>query len=98
MSVVQLEVIDQVGYITLNRPDKLNSFNRQMALLLQKHLDACADPNIRAVMITGVGKAFSAGQDLAEVTDPDGPSMAVILAEHYNPIIKKIRKLEKPVV
>jgi 2-(1,2-epoxy-1,2-dihydrophenyl)acetyl-CoA isomerase len=53
---------------------------------------------VRCVFITGSGKAFSAGQDLAEVADPKGPGMERILSEHYNPIIKSIRKLSKPVL
>ncbi len=98
MSSILFEIRDQVGCITLNRPDKLNSFNREMALLLQEKLDACKDAAVRCVYITGAGKGFSAGQDLAEVTDPNGPGMARILSEHYNPIVSRIRRLEKPVV
>lgn len=98
MSSILFEIKDAIGFITLNRPDKLNSFNREMALLLQDALDKCKDEAIRCVYITGAGKAFSAGQDLAEVADPNGPGMQRILSEHYNPIVTKIRKLEKPVV
>src|SRR5215813_1571266 len=88
-----------VATITLNRPDKLNSFNREMALLLQQKLDECASQyTIRCVLITGAGKGFCAGQDLAEVVDPNGPGMQRILSEHYNPIITRIRLLEKPVI
>ena len=53
---------------------------------------------VRCVYITGAGKAFCAGQDLAEVVDPNGPGMDKILSEHYNPIIIGIRNLSKPVV
>ena len=98
MSSILFEIKNSIGFITLNRPDKLNSFNREMALLMQEKLDACKNNDIRCVFITGAGKAFSAGQDLAEVADPNGPGMKKILSEHYNPIIKKIKKLEKPVV
>lgn len=88
-----------IATITLNRPDKLNSFNREMALLLQQKLDECASLHtIRCVYITGAGKGFCAGQDLAEVVDPQGPGMQRILSEHYNPIITRIRNLPKPVV
>ena len=88
-----------IATITLNRPDKLNSFNREMALLMQEKLDECASSNeVRCVYITGAGKAFCAGQDLAEVVDPNGPGMQKILSEHYNPIITRIRNLPKPVV
>lgn len=98
MSSIHFESRDHIGFITLNRPDKLNSFNREMALLMQDALDLCKDKKIRCVYITGEGKAFSAGQDLAEVVDPDGPGMKKILSEHYNPIIVRIRRLEKPVI
>ena len=98
MSSILFEIKDSIGFITLNRPDKLNSFNREMALLMQDKLDACKNKEIRCVYITGAGKGFSAGQDLAEVVDPNGPGLEKILSEHYNPIIKKIRYLEKPVV
>ncbi|HWN89715.1 MAG TPA: enoyl-CoA hydratase-related protein, partial [Chitinophagaceae bacterium] len=98
MSSVLFEIKNSVGIITLNRPDKLNSFNGEMALLLQDKLDECKGKEVRCVYITGAGKAFSAGQDLAEIADPNGPGMAKILSEHYNPIIERIRRLEKPVV
>jgi 2-(1,2-epoxy-1,2-dihydrophenyl)acetyl-CoA isomerase len=98
MSSIRFEIKDAIGFITLNRPDKLNAFNREMALLLQDALELCKDKKVRCVYITGAGKAFSAGQDLAEVVDPAGPGMKKILREHYNPIITRIRGLEKPVV
>jgi 2-(1,2-epoxy-1,2-dihydrophenyl)acetyl-CoA isomerase len=99
MSPVLFKVEHNIACITLARPDKYNAFNREMALQLQQHLDACAgDASIRCVYITGAGKAFSAGQDLDEVTAPDGPDVNTILAQHYNPIIVKIRTLAKPVV
>lgn len=98
MPSILFEITESLATITLNRPDKLNSFNREMALLLQEKLDACKSDEVRCVLITGAGKAFSAGQDLAEVVDPNGPGMQKILSEHYNPIIQRIRQLEKPVV
>ena len=98
MSSILFERKGSIAFITLNRPDKFNAFNREMALLLQDKLDVCKDPGIRAVLITGAGKAFCAGQDLAEVVDPDGPGMSRILSEHYNPIVTRIRELEKPVI
>ncbi len=85
--------------LTLNRPSVFNSFNQTMAFQLHAALDACAvDDNVRVVVIKGEGKAFCAGQDLAEVIDPEGPEMKNIVGEHYNPIILKIRNLEKPVI
>lgn len=98
MSSVLFETRDSIGVITLNRPEKLNSFNREMALAMQSALDACKAKDVRCVFIVGAGKGFSAGQDLAEVVDPNGPGMTRILAEHYNPIVTRIRKLAKPVV
>jgi 2-(1,2-epoxy-1,2-dihydrophenyl)acetyl-CoA isomerase len=98
MPAVLFEISNHVGAITLNRPEKLNSFNREMATQLQKSLDRCRESDVRAVYITGAGKAFSAGQDLAEVTDLGGPNMSTIISEYYNPIVRKIRKLDKPIV
>lgn len=70
-----------------------------MALEVQKALDTCqSDQNVRAVLIKGEGKAFCAGQDLKEVTDPEGPMLTSIVRDHYNPIVEKIRTLNKPVV
>jgi 2-(1,2-epoxy-1,2-dihydrophenyl)acetyl-CoA isomerase len=98
-SSIEFEIRDNIGFITLNRPDKLNAFTREMALLLQNRLDECASLHeVRAVYLTGAGKAFSAGQDLAEVVDPNGPGMDKILSEQYNPIVTRIRNLPKPVV
>lgn len=98
MSTLIKEIKGALAILTLNRPDKYNAFNRDMALSLQAALDTCADPSIRAVLITGAGKAFCSGQDLAEAIDPNGPGMKKILGEHYNPIVRKITSLEKPVV
>ncbi len=98
MSSILFEIKNSIAFITLNRPDKLNSFNREMALLIQNKLDECKSKDVRCVFITGAGKAFSAGQDLAEVVDPDGPGMNKILSEHFNPIVSRIKRLEKPVI
>lgn len=85
--------------LTLNRADKFNSFVREMALALQEKLTAAeTHKEVRAIVITGTGKAFCAGQDLAEAIDPKGPELTKIVSEHYNPIIKLIRKIEKPIV
>jgi len=99
MSLISFSIDHHVARIVLQRPEKLNSFNREMALALQTALDECAaNQSIRAVYLTGAGKGFSAGQDLAEVTDPEGPGMDIILREHYNPIVRHIRALPKPVL
>jgi 2-(1,2-epoxy-1,2-dihydrophenyl)acetyl-CoA isomerase len=103
MSSVLLDIRDNIGFIVLNRPDRLNAFTREMALLLQNRLDECASLHeVRAVCITGAGRAFSAGQDLSEVADPDSADgrggMEKMLLEYYNPIVTRIRNLPKPVV
>ncbi len=99
MSFIITEVENAVLKIKLNRPDKFNSFNREMALLLQDALKKAADDKtIRAVYLTAEGKAFCAGQDLAEAVDPSGPGIKKIVEEHYNPIVKLIRSIEKPIV
>jgi 2-(1,2-epoxy-1,2-dihydrophenyl)acetyl-CoA isomerase len=99
MSFILSELKEKVMVITLNRADKFNSFNREMALQLQDALDkAEANENVRAIVLTGIGKAFCAGQDLSEAIDPNGPGIAKIVSEHYNPIILKIRKIEKPII
>ncbi len=88
-----------VGYITLNRPEKYNSFNREMALAFQQHLDDCEnDEAVRCIYVSGAGKGFCAGQDLSEATDPQGPELEAIVREHYNPIIRRLRKIEKPII
>lgn len=88
-----------VAIIKLNRPDKFNSFNREMSLQLHKALDAAAaDETVRAIYLTGEGKGFCAGQDLSEAIDPNGPSLIKIVTEHYNPIITRLRNIEKPIV
>jgi 2-(1,2-epoxy-1,2-dihydrophenyl)acetyl-CoA isomerase len=99
MAPILVEIKDAVAVITLNRPDKFNSFNRPMALLLQQVLDDCAaDPAIRCLYLTGSGKAFCAGQDLAELVGENPPGFEQILAEHFNPIVTRLRAIPKPVV
>ena len=97
--MIQFEVLQGVGKITLNRPEKYHSFIREMAIQLQDALDKCKENDkVRAIFITATGKAFCAGQDLAEAIDPSIPSISKIIQEHYNPIIRKIRNIEKPVI
>jgi 2-(1,2-epoxy-1,2-dihydrophenyl)acetyl-CoA isomerase len=99
MSSVLFEIENNIAFITLNRPEKLNAFNREMALLLQEKLDECNNAaEIRCVYLTGSGKGFSAGEDLAEVSNATSAAMRKILTEELHPIIYKIRKLQKPVV
>ncbi len=99
MSLIVSEFVEGVLVLRFNRPAVYNSFNREMALELQKTLDEAAErADVRAIMLTGEGKAFCAGQDLAEVVDPEGPPLPEIVAKHYNPIITRIRNLEMPVI
>jgi 2-(1,2-epoxy-1,2-dihydrophenyl)acetyl-CoA isomerase len=99
MSSILSELQNGVLILKLNRPDLLNSFDRPMALALQNELDkAQNESQIRAVLLTGMGRAFCAGQDLQEAISSDGPELHRIVKEHYNPIIEKIRNLKKPVV
>ncbi len=96
---VNFTIENGVAKIVLNRPDVLNSFNKEMALALQKVLQDCERNNeVRALHITGEGRAFCAGQDLAEAIATDGPGLNSIVRDHYNPIISSIRSIEKPVV
>ena len=93
---------DGVLTLTLNRPDKLNSFTRDMALAMQDALaTAAADRAVRAVLLTGAGRGFCAGQDLSEVL-PQGdgpmPDIGDVVVSCFNPIIRGIRHLEKPVI
>lgn len=97
---ILLKIENNIGYITLNRPEVFNSFNREMALKLQEILGECeSNSQIRAIVLTGTGKAFCAGQDLKEVTSPElNPGFKKILDEHYNPIISLIRNIKKPII
>lgn len=98
-SSIKINLEEKVAVIILNRPEVLNSFNRNMALELVSALEFCGkEKNIRAVLLTGEGRGFSAGQDLAEACAQDAPPIEKIVREHYNPIIRAIRNLEKPVV
>lgn len=100
------ELAAGVAVITLQRPDVLNSFHRPMARELQQALDAAGrEPAVRAVLLTGAGRAFCAGQDLSEAVPPGAatgdaplPDVGQIVHDSYNPIIRAIRALEKPVV
>lgn len=99
MDHILFSIENNIAHIQLNRPEVYNSFNREMALSMQAALDECkTNEAVRVVMISGVGKAFCAGQDLQEVIAEDGPELSTILTAHYNPIVLKIRALEKPVI
>jgi len=101
-ATVLTDLSDGMLLVTLNRPDKLNAFNEDMHLALRAAIQrAHDDDEIRCVLITGAGRAFCAGQDLGD-RDPrkmDGPpDLGETLATFYNPTLRLIRSLEKPIV
>jgi 2-(1,2-epoxy-1,2-dihydrophenyl)acetyl-CoA isomerase len=84
--------------ITLNRPDKLNSFTIDLHRELAAALDeATADEGCRAILLTGAGRGFCAGQDLESIGN-DASGVRDLLTEHYNPLIRRIRAMPKPIV
>ncbi len=95
-------VSEGVATITLNRPDVLNSFTRDMGEAFRGALArAAADPDVRAVLLTGAGRGFCAGQDLAAVLpvgDGPMPDIGAVVIAVFNPIVRAIRALEKPVI
>lgn len=100
--VVLHERRDGWSLLTLNRPDRLNAFNEAQHLALRAALDACAaDDGCRAVVITGAGRGFCAGQDLSD-RDPtllgESPDLGMTLQTYYNPLVRQLRALEKPVI
>jgi 2-(1,2-epoxy-1,2-dihydrophenyl)acetyl-CoA isomerase len=99
---VLYEAADGVALLTLNRPEKLNAFNEAMHRELAQALDRIeADPGIRAILLTGAGRGFCAGQDLGDrvMDEGDGPpDLGDTLERLYNPLIHRICRLERPVV
>lgn len=88
-----------IRILSLNRPEVYNSFNQSMGQAFQQALDdAAQDQGVRCVLITGIGKAFCAGQDLKEITAPDAPDFTTIVEKTYNESIRRITGMEKPVV
>lgn len=99
MKNIRMDINQGVAFITLSRPEKFNSFVRQMALDLQACFDQVADDElVRALVLQGEGKAFCAGQDLKEAIESEGDGLKRIVGEHYNPIIKRIISIDKPVI
>ncbi len=101
-NILIYNVANGVATITLNRPDKLNAFNDELTFALQDALDgANKDINVRALIITGAGRGFCAGQDLASrnIKDSDTSfNLGDSIRKRYNPIIIKMRKIEKPII
>jgi 2-(1,2-epoxy-1,2-dihydrophenyl)acetyl-CoA isomerase len=97
MSPILFNISNGIGFITLNRPESLNSITREMSLLFQAKLDECANnAAVRAVYITGAGKGFCAGQDLEEAAGAN--DLDNVVSEIYSPIVMRICSLQKPVV
>ena len=99
MNTILFEIENGVGYVTLNRPDSYNSVNRLLAKELLEVLKSCeANTAVRCLYVTGAGKAFCSGQDLTEAQSPSAEDFDRIISEQYNPIIKMLRYIPKPVV
>lgn len=96
---LQFDKKNNVATITLNRPDSFNAFNEPLSDAFKDALKSCKkDDEIRAVVVTGAGKAFSAGQDLKDIADQEDRSLSDSLYNRYNPIIRNMRKLPKPII
>jgi 2-(1,2-epoxy-1,2-dihydrophenyl)acetyl-CoA isomerase len=91
------EVKNHVGWITLNRPEKLNAFNGQMKVELTRALkEAANNQEVRSIVMTGAGRAFCSGQDLQDVeADTD---YGELLRKYYNPLIRQMASTEKPII
>ena len=95
---IEISQKGQLGIISFNRPDVFNSFNKEMSIATLEALSKYgADASIRAILITGKGKAFCAGQDLQEAISDDF-EIDQVVDKYYNPLIKLIRNIEKPVI
>jgi 2-(1,2-epoxy-1,2-dihydrophenyl)acetyl-CoA isomerase len=98
-AALRFEVVDAIATITLDRPDALNALTVPLKTELLAAFRAVArDRSVRAVVLTGAGRAFCAGQDLKERLEPDAAPLAVELRERYNPIIAAMRALDQPIV
>ena len=101
--ILNFDKKDGVATITLNRPDKLNAFNDELTFALQDALKECEkDDAVRAIIITGAGRGFCSGQDLASRAVADATENQISLGQsirvRYNPIITKLRRMEKPII
>lgn len=97
MSTILKETKNNVLYITLNRPDVMNAFNTEMLMELQSAFKEAESNEIRCVVLTGNGKGFCSGQDLKDF-EKEKKSFKQALDEKYNPLIKQIMSLPKPVI
>jgi 2-(1,2-epoxy-1,2-dihydrophenyl)acetyl-CoA isomerase len=96
---LRVETAEGVATVTLDRPDALNALTVPLKQALIAAFSSLAgDPAVRAVIVTGAGRAFCAGQDLRERLEPDAAPLEVELRERYNPLVRSIRDLPQPVV
>jgi 2-(1,2-epoxy-1,2-dihydrophenyl)acetyl-CoA isomerase len=99
MPDILFELKDNIARLTLSRPEKLNAFNRAMALELQDQLLACEEnDSVRVVLLTGAGRAFCSGQDLSEFPPDQLPDFEKAIDENYNPVIRLLKTIRKPVI
>ena len=99
VETVLRDSVDGILRLTFNRPEALNSFNIEMKeSLLAALKDAARDKSVRVLVLTGAGRAFSAGQDLKERSAPGVADLGTELRTRYNPIVLAMRRLEKPVI
>ena len=102
LETVQVSQAEGVARIVMNRPEALNAWTRQLGREMLEALDeAAADPEVRAIVVTGAGRAFSSGADLKaghELTGDSGPDVLTPLREVYNPLILRVRTIPKPVI
>ena len=100
LNAVLLDVRDAIARITLNRPDKLNSFNLQMHEQLHDALDAVqSDTTVRVLVLTGSGRGFCAGQDLGDRSVSAGDvDLGESIEKYYAPLVRQVRKLPLPVI
>jgi 2-(1,2-epoxy-1,2-dihydrophenyl)acetyl-CoA isomerase len=99
MNHIFFHVENGIAHLIFNRPEVFNATHTSMRMEILSALNICEkDDNVRVIYLSGIGRAFCAGQDLQEIIDPEGPKLSTILSEGYNPIVLKIRQIEKPVV
>jgi 2-(1,2-epoxy-1,2-dihydrophenyl)acetyl-CoA isomerase len=98
-SPLRVEIADAIATLTLDRPEALNALTASLKRDLLAALRRIGrDRSVRAVVLTGAGRAFCAGQDLKERLAPDAPPLSVVLRDEYNPIISAMRSLDQPIV
>ena len=97
---LEIDTAAHVAKVTLDRPDKLNSFTRAMHQELSSALDEAVEAGVRAIVLTGAGRGFCAGQDLADLNFEPGAStdLGALIDEHFNPLVRRLQALPLPVI